>query len=253
MHYSAEQSLKAFLLKYGGNDKHVIDLGGADLNGSVRKMITDYNMKYTCVDIEKNDNVDIVVKPGEKLPFHDESIDLIISTSCFEHDPCFWLTFKEFTRLIKKDGYIYVNVPSIGDYHVCPGDNWRFYSDAGQALAYWSGIQMGNETVFPVKIEETFHIDGLYSNYQKSVNKYGQTEIRTNHQWDDFICVWKRTDIKETEITVSDHIRSYIGPIEKILNDHNIRTKPFITPILGLTNEDIEKRFPLTCKKYYNK
>ena len=40
-------------------------------------------------------------------------------------------------------------------------DNWRFYSDAGQALAYWSSHQFENEPVYHMKVVETFHILNL--------------------------------------------------------------------------------------------
>ena len=110
--------------------------------------------------MEADASVDIVIHPGEKLPFEDSSVDLIVSTSCFEHDPCFWLTFKEMTRIIKPSGYIYVNAPTSCMYRQYPGDNWRFYSDAGQALAYWSGIKMSTENIYPVKVIETFNIQG---------------------------------------------------------------------------------------------
>ena len=46
-------------------------------------------MKFVCIDMEADPSVDILVQPGEKLPFEDGSVDLIVSTSCFEHDPCF--------------------------------------------------------------------------------------------------------------------------------------------------------------------
>ena len=239
MHFVAQKSGEAFALHYGSEGKHVIDLGGADVNGSLRDIFEKQGMKYTCVDIEKGKGVDVIINPGDKLPFENGTIDLIISTSCFEHDPCFWLTFKEFTRIIKNDGFIYINAPSTGHYHTHPGDNWRFYSDAGQALAYWSGIQMGNEEVFPVKIVETFHIDGLYTD-----NK------RQYHRWDDFICIWKRTDTKETSITVNDNVRSHIGPVELYLNKNIIKTKPFITQILGKTNQECVNQYPLTYQKY---
>ena len=216
MHLVAEKSGMAFASVYGGKNKKVIDVGGLNVNGSLRKFFEDKGMTYICVDMEKHPSVDILVKPGEKMPFDDGSIDLIISTSCFEHDPCFWMTFKEMSRIIKSDGYIYINAPSIGSYHTHPGDNWRFYSDAGQALAYWSGIQVGNEDVFPVKIVETFHIDGNYK----------------SHRWDDFVCIWKRTDVKETEIKVTDEIISYIGPVEQLLHINKINTKKKITPTL---------------------
>ena len=201
MHQTALIAGKVFAQIYGGMNKIVVDLGGRNVNGTLRPFFERNNMKFICVDIETDPSVDIVVKPGERLPFEDNSIDLIVSTSCFEHDPCFWLTFREMTRIVKKDGYIYVNAPARGKYHAYPGDNWRFFSDAGQALAYWSGIQMGNENVYPVKVIESFHI--------------------LDSKWNDFVCIWGRTDIKETEIVISNIAT---GKVEEQLNKRDIMT-----------------------------
>lgn len=162
-------------------------------------------MNYICIDMIEHYSVDIVVKPGDKFPFEDGTIDLIISTSCFEHDPCFWLTFKEMTRVIKNDGFIYINAPTSGSYHCYPGDNWRFYSDAGQSLAYWSGIQVNGEKTYPVKVVETFNVLG--------------------DSWNDFVCVWTRTNIKETEIIVQPDIINNIGKLEKSINDKGLNTR----------------------------
>jgi predicted SAM-dependent methyltransferase len=164
-------------------------------------------MKYVCIDMDADASVDIVVPPGEKLPFEDGSVDLIVSTSCFEHDPCFWMTFKEMTRIIKQSGYIYINAPSSGHYHQYPGDNWRFYSDAGQALAFWSGKQIANETIYPVKVVETFNVVG--------------------DTWNDFVCVWQRVNVENIEknITVSDEIINNIGALEKTINSCGLKTR----------------------------
>lgn len=207
MHDTALISGKFFAEKYGSLDKIVLDIGGLNVNGSLRPFFESLGMKYICLDIEEHSSVDIVIKPGEKLPFDTGSIDLIVSTSCFEHDPCFWVTFKEMTRIVKLDGFIYVNVPSNGPYHCYPGDNWRFYSDAGQALSYWSSYQFSNEEIFPVKVVETFHI------------------LPHHDVWKDFVCVWKRVEEKEKDITVSKDIYENIGVLEKALNDNNYRTQ----------------------------
>ena len=207
MHYTAISSGSFFAQYYGGIGKVVIDIGGQDVNGSLRVFFENLGMKYICVDIEPHKSVDIVVKPGDKLPFENSSIDIIVSTSCFEHDPCFWITFKEMTRITKLGGFIYVNAPTNGPYHCHPGDNWRFYSDAGQALAYWSSFQFSNETIFPVKIVETFHI------------------LPKNDVWLDFICIWERVDEKQTDIVVSKTLSEKVGILEKILNDNNFDTK----------------------------
>jgi hypothetical protein len=111
------------------------------------------------------------------------------------------------TRITKLGGFIYVNAPTNGPYHDYPGDNWRFYSDAGQALSYWSSFQFSNEPVFPVKVVETFHI------------------LPKDDIWVDFVCVWERVDEKQRDIVVSNTIFNNIGTLEKMLNDNNFHTK----------------------------
>jgi cephalosporin hydroxylase len=49
----------------------------------------------------------------------------------------FWETFLEMCRVLKPDGYMYVQAPSNGPYHGWPGDNWRFYLDSWVALERW--------------------------------------------------------------------------------------------------------------------
>ena len=205
MHESALKSGELFAQHYGGEGKTVVDIGGLDVNGSLRSFFESRGMKYICVDMGEHASVDIVVKPGDKLPFDDGSIDLIVSSSCFEHDPCFWITFKEMTRITKLGGFIYVSAPSNGAYHCYPGDNWRFYYDAGQALSYWSSYQFSDEKIFPVKVVETFHISPA-------------------PEWKDFICVWERVNERQTDIVVSESVYRHKGVLEKGLNECNFGT-----------------------------
>jgi SAM-dependent methyltransferase len=207
MHYTSLKSGQAFSESYGIPNGLVVDLGGRNVNGSLRGFFEKKGAKFVCVDMDADASVDIVVPPGEKLPFEDGSVDLIVSTSCFEHDPCFWLTFKEMTRIIKPSGYIYINAPTSGPYHTYPGDNWRFYSDAGQALAYWSGKQVSNENIYPVKVIETFNVLG--------------------DVWNDFICVWQRVNIENIEknIVVHDDIIKNIGILEQTINNYGLKTR----------------------------
>jgi hypothetical protein len=207
MHYTSLKSGQAFSESYGMQNGLVIDIGGRNVNGSLRCFFETKGMKYVCVDMEEDTSVDIVVPPGDKLPFEDSSVDLIVSTSCFEHDPCFWLTFKEMTRIIKATGYIYINAPTTGPYHTYPGDNWRFYSDAGQALAYWSGKQLSNEPIYPVKVIETFNILGS--------------------EFNDFVCVWQRVNIEDIEkdIVVNKVIINKVGILEKTINNYGLKTR----------------------------
>jgi len=207
MHYTALKSGEAFSETYGIKNGLVVDIGGRNVNGTLRYFFETRGMKFICVDMESDPSVNIVIPPGEKLPFEDGSVDLIVSTSCFEHDPCFWLTFKEMTRIIKPSGYIYINAPTSGPYHKFPGDNWRFYSDAGQALAYWSGKQISNEPIYPVKVVETFNVLGDF--------------------WNDFVCVWQRVNIEniETNIIVHNEIINNIGILEQTINNYGLHTR----------------------------
>ena len=207
MHDTSLISGRAFTESYGIPNGLVVDIGGRNVNGSLRSFFETKGMKFVCVDMEADLSVDVVVPPGERLPFDDESVDLVVSTSCFEHDPCFWLTFKEMTRIIKPSGYIYINAPTSGPYHTYPGDNWRFYSDAGQALAYWSGKQISNENIYPVKVVETFNVLG--------------------DCWNDFVCVWKRVNIESIEknIVVQPEIINNIGILEQTINKYGLNTR----------------------------
>lgn len=215
MHDTANLIGLSFAEKYGGEGKIVVDIGGCDVNGSLRKHFEERGMQFICVDIEPHPSVDIVVKPGENLPFKNNSVDLIVSTSCFEHDPCFWITFKNMTRILKMGGYIYINAPTNGPYHCHPGDNWRFYSDAGQALAYWASYKMHhNEEIFPVKLIETFHV------------------LPLSVVWIDFVCVWQRVEERETTITVSPEISHNVGILQQRLHERGLRTVRTPTTII---------------------
>jgi hypothetical protein len=61
MHYNALKSGESFAEMYGGLNKIVVDIGGLDVNGSLRAICESLRMKYICVDI--------VIKPCDKLPF----------------------------------------------------------------------------------------------------------------------------------------------------------------------------------------
>jgi len=205
MHDTAYISGASFAHHYGKPGYKVLDIGGLDVNGNLRKEFESRNMEYISIDISEGNNVDIVVNPNEKLPFENASFDIVISTSCFEHDPCFWMTFREMCRIVKLDGYIYVNAPSNGMYHTYPGDNWRFYSDAGQALSFWASKTVDGEC-YPVQVIETFHI------------------LPMNDIWIDFVCVWKRVVEKTTEITIDKQVRTFVGPLENNIKYNNVQT-----------------------------
>ena len=115
----------------------ILEIGSMDVNGSLREAAAP-TTEYVGVDLEEGPSVDVVIKPGQKLPFEDSSFDLIMASSAFEHDPRFWDTFVEMCRVTRPGGHIYVNAPSNGGVHRYPLDCWRFYPDAGLALSEYA-------------------------------------------------------------------------------------------------------------------
>jgi glycosyltransferase involved in cell wall biosynthesis/SAM-dependent methyltransferase len=131
---------KAFFETYCSNDfsgKTIVDIGAQDVNGSLREFCPN-GANYIGVDFVEGRGVDVLLSDPYQLPFDDESIDVIVCSSVFEHSEFFWLLFLECVRIIKPDGLIYLNAPSNGQIHRYPIDSWRFYPDAGRALVNWS-------------------------------------------------------------------------------------------------------------------
>ena len=130
----AEQFYNSFCQSLTDTSK-VVDFGSYNENGCLRPIFQRH--AYIGIDMSAGPNVDIGCS-NETTPFESNSIDIVVSSSCFEHDACFWMTFLEMCRILKEGGYIYINAPSAGFYHGYPGDCWRFYKDSWAALQTWA-------------------------------------------------------------------------------------------------------------------
>jgi SAM-dependent methyltransferase len=136
MHDTAYEHGRLFFQVYGANPlRTIVDLGSQDVNGTLRDHCPP-NAHYIGLDMAPAKGVDVVV--GTNLPFADNTIDAIVTSSAFEHDVCFWETFLELTRMLRPGGLLYVNAPSNDAFHRYPLDCWRFYPDAGVALVQWA-------------------------------------------------------------------------------------------------------------------
>lgn len=131
--YFYELYIKPFLFNDGS--PLVVEFGSCDINGNLRNIFK--HCEYIGLDMVAGKNVDIVCH-SEHTPFENESVDYVISSSNFEHDECFWMTFLEMCRITKENGLIYINAPSAGKYHAFPTDCWRFMADTGKALVKWA-------------------------------------------------------------------------------------------------------------------
>jgi glycosyltransferase involved in cell wall biosynthesis len=128
----------------------ILEIGSYNVNGTLRDCAPPSAI-YVGVDLSPGPGVDIVLEDPHLLPFADEHFDAVVSSSCFEHDPMFWVTFMQVVRVTKTGGFIYINAPSNGSYHTVPFDNWRFYPDAALSLVKWAS-QNGHQ----VELLESF-------------------------------------------------------------------------------------------------
>lgn len=130
MHSSALRIGGKFLEHYWHEGMEtILEIGSYDVNGSLRSM-QPVGSTWTGVDIEAGPGVDQVVEIGVPLPFQNNTFDIVIATSVFEHDPSFWKTLSDMARLVKDSGYIFISAPSNGIVHRFPLDCFRFYPDA---------------------------------------------------------------------------------------------------------------------------
>jgi Methyltransferase domain len=154
MHTTAMQSGEMFFDHYWQPSfDRILDVGSRDVTGGAGSLrgVAPRDAKYVGIDLSEGLGVDQVLDDPYVYPFPDGHFDAIVSTSCWEHDQLFWLTFLESIRVLSDRGFLYVNAPSSGPYHGYPFDHWRFYPDAGVALERW-----GRRMKQPVSLVESF-------------------------------------------------------------------------------------------------
>lgn len=77
------------------------------------------------LDVQESDTVDVLTW-GTKLPFADNSLDLVISQEVLEHIEDPWETVSEVQRILRPGGIFYCQVPFMIGFHPGPSDYWRF-------------------------------------------------------------------------------------------------------------------------------
>jgi SAM-dependent methyltransferase len=175
MHPSAQLNSKQFFDCYASfiqsnNQLTAIEIGSQDVNGSLRGNCPD-KFNYIGVDFVEGKGVDVILDDPYILPFEDNSADIVISSSCFEHSEMFWLVFLEIMRILKPHGLFYLNVPSNGTIHRWPVDCWRFYPDSGGALVTWAK----RNGMHPMLLES-----------------YTSTQV--GDQWNDYVAVFLKDE-----------------------------------------------------------
>lgn len=149
MHASSMENMAVCFRKYIGESflqkkekPVVLDIGGANVNGSYRDIIDGLNFQYLAADIANGDEIDIHMEDPYKIPLDDQSVDIVISGQAFEHVEFFWLLFEEMARVLKPTGAIFLVAPSAGAIHRHPVDCYRFYPDSYRALGKYVGLNV---------------------------------------------------------------------------------------------------------------
>ena len=172
MHYTAMHHGKLFFDTYaaGRHGLQILDVGSQDVNGSLRT-VAPKDSTYVGADFAQGQGVDVILTDPYALPFEDESFDLCVSSSCYEHAEFFWLAFNEALRVLRPNGLLLLIVPSNGVFHRYPVDCWRFYPDAGKALENWA-----RRSGFRAAMLESF------------------TGTQRHSEWNDFVAVFVRDE-----------------------------------------------------------
>lgn len=140
MHQGTKFVIKKFIDCYVKPDSMLLDLGGADVNGTIKDMVPD-TVTYKVMDIENSPGVDYVLDLNNPytFPIPDNYFDTIIASSVFEHVEFFWLTFLECHRVLKPGGALLLSAPAnYGAWHRHPVDCWRFMPDSATSLEGWA-------------------------------------------------------------------------------------------------------------------
>jgi len=168
MHYSSFITIKKFVEKYLDINKNlkILDFGSYDYNGTCKTLFSwNSRWEYIGCDIDDGPNVDLVIDRDATNLF-ENSYDIIVCNSCFEHNDFFWETYIKFCQILKPGGFICLVVPSTGPYHGFPTDSWRFLKDSYLSLEKW-----GLKKQYNVRLIENF-IDSSNDRWNDNVGIY---------------------------------------------------------------------------------
>lgn len=146
------------------SNKLVIDIGSLDINGNNQYLFD--NCLYIGIDLLVGKNVDIAVK-GHELCLPDNSVDVVISTECFEHDQFYDLTLKNIVRMLKPGGLFLFTCatsgrPEHGTRRTTPQDA-PFINMFGEWGDYYKNLEEA-DIRRALNIEETFNEHAFSTN-----------------------------------------------------------------------------------------
>jgi len=207
LHPSALKTINLFNDIYCSPGLTVLDVGSADINGGIREIFN--SNLFTGVDLESGEGTDVVLEDPYKYPFKQNSFDIIIATSVFEHSDFFWMLFIELTRILSEGGYLLITAPSNGYIHRHPIDSWRFYPDSASSMEKWAKLYG-----YKMQLLESF----------LTIPDYSNIEIDC---WSDFVAVYQKGKFDDKInfvnpdkriIDFTEHENGYRNPKNEFVN-----------------------------------
>lgn len=111
-----KRKIKNIIKKAVFQDKKILDIGSGGRN---------FDEKVIKIDLVAYDNVNLIAD-AHKLPFKENSFDLIIATAVLEHVKEPANVVEEIWRSLKPKSTIYVEIPFLQGYHADPNDFQRY-------------------------------------------------------------------------------------------------------------------------------
>lgn len=175
--YLVDEAAKS--VRSGSPPLRVLDLGAMAYaaQDSYRPLFTGAGFDYVGIDVAAGPNVDVVVAdPHDWQEIPTSSADAVISGQAIEHDPQFWVTMAEISRVLRCGGLCCVVAPSTGPVHRFPQDCWRFFPDSGAALLAWAGLE----------VVETYTENRKYAK-------------GTGIEWQDMMAIGRKPDLNDAQ------------------------------------------------------
>ena len=147
MHQGIVDWVRASILPDMVEDRRVLDVGSADLNGSMRKWFLQQGViEYHGIDIVDGIGVDEILSANDLLERHGSAKwDLILCLEMLEHAEKWQNALYQMKESLKQGGWLLLTTRSPGYPFHAPPDYWRFtkevlreaFSDL-QAVETWS-------------------------------------------------------------------------------------------------------------------
>lgn len=108
---------------------------GIDIGGDCKR-----HPRLLTVNLQRNRNTDVVAD-AMRLPFDDESMDVVITQETLEHVRCPDVALAEVHRVLKPGGTLFCQLPFVIGYHPGPYDFYRFSREGIVALVERAGFK----------------------------------------------------------------------------------------------------------------